>query len=162
MTEFPTIFPSYYISCTTHIHVTIRTNVTTKDTSYSDSGAQNLGQLFFDEDLINSVYQLSPYNDHLSTPNRTTSSQDSLYSSANGDGYSAVVSVSQLGDSLANSLVGYITIGVNRSATSVETNGGRSNIVSALPTVTSTPGARAAAYTLDASEGYFVEFDCYS
>ncbi|KGO40002.1 Intradiol ring-cleavage dioxygenase, core [Penicillium expansum] len=139
MTEFPTIFPGYYISCTTHIHVTIRTN-----------------------DLINSVYQLAPYNDHLSTPNRTTSSQDSLYSSANGDGYSAVVSVSQLGDSLADSLVGYITIGVNRSATSVETNGGRSNIVGALPTVTPTPGARAAAYALDASEGYFVECDCYS
>lgn len=60
--------------------------------------------------------------------------------------------MSQLGDSLADSLVGYITIGVNRSATSVETNGGRSNIV----------GARAAAYALDASEGYFVECDCYS
>lgn len=70
--------------------------------------------------------------------------------------------MSQLGDSLADSLVGYITIGVNRSATSVETNGGRSNIVGALPTVTPTPGARAAAYALDASEGYFVECDCYS
>ncbi|KAJ5704750.1 hypothetical protein N7536_000439 [Penicillium majusculum] len=134
MTEFLTIFPGYYISRTTHIHVTVQTNVTGKDTSYSDAGVQHLGQLFFDENLINSVYQLSPYKAHLSTLN---------------------LDVSKLGDSLADGLVGYITIGVNRSATPAETTGGSVNDVGALPTVTPTLGAQAAAYALDASEGYF-------
>lgn len=155
MTEFLTIFPGYYISRTTHIHVTVQTNVTGKDSSYSDAGVQHLGQLFFAEDLINSVYQFAPYKSHLSTLNRTTNSEDSLYSSANGDGYSSVVSVSKLGESLADGLVGYITIGVNRSATPAETTGGSVNVVGALPTVTLTPGAQAAAYALDTSEGYF-------
>ncbi|KAF4765916.1 hypothetical protein N7455_005777 [Penicillium solitum] len=155
MTELLTIFPGYYISRTTHIHLTVQTNVTGKDTSYSDAGVQHLGQLFFDENLINSVYQLSPYKAHISTLNRTTNSEDTLYSSANGDGYSAVVDVSKLGDSLADGLVGYITIGVNRSATPAETTGGSVNDVGALPTVTPTLGAQAAAYALDASEGYF-------
>lgn len=155
MTEFLTIFPRYYISRTTHIHVTVQTNVTGKDTSYSDAGIKHLGQLFFDENLINLVYQLSPYKAHISTLNRTTNSEDTLYSSANGDGYSAVVDVSKLGDSLADGLVGYITIGVNRSATPAETTGGSVNDVGALPTVTPTLGAQAAAYALDASEGYF-------
>lgn len=155
MTEFLTIFPGYYISRTTHIHVTVQTNVTGKDSSYSDAGVQHLGQLFFDEDLINSIYQLAPYKAHLSTLNRTTNAEDSLYSSANGDGYSAVVDVSKLGESLADGLVGYITIGVNRTATAALTTGGSVNVVGALPTVTPSPGAQAAAYALDASEGYF-------
>lgn len=155
MTEFLTIFPGYYISRTTHIHVTVQTNVTGKDSSYSAAGVQHLGQLFFEEDLINSVYQEAPYSAHLSTLNRTTNAEDSLYSSASGDGYSAVVSVSQLGKALSDGLVGYITIGVNTSATPAETTGGSVNVVGALPTVTPSAGAQAAAYSLDASEGYY-------
>ncbi|KGO68389.1 hypothetical protein PITC_070140 [Penicillium italicum] len=138
-----------------HIHVTVQTNATCKDTSYSNSGVQYLYQLFLDEDLINSVYQLASYNDHLSTLNRTTNSQDSLYSIANVDGYSAVVSMSKLGDSLADVLVGHITICVSHSAPPAETTSGSDNVAGALPTVTPTPDARAAAYALDASDGYF-------
>lgn len=66
-----------------------------------------------------------------------------------------MVSVSQLGESLSDGLVGYITIGVNTTATLAETTGGSVNVVGALPTVTPSPGAQAAAYALDASEGYY-------
>jgi len=79
MTDFLAIFPGYYISRTTHIHVTVQTNVTGKDSSYSVASVQHLGQLFFEEDLINSVYQEAPYRAHLSTLNRTTNAEDSLY-----------------------------------------------------------------------------------
>jgi hypothetical protein len=151
----PTMFPGYNIFRTTHIHVTNQITLTGNDSSYSDAGVQHLGQLFFDEDLIDSVYQLDTYKAHLSTLDRTTNSEDSLYSTANGDGYSSVVSVSKLGKSLANGLVGYITIGLNHSATPAETTGGSVNVIGALRAVTPTPGAQAAAYALDASEGYF-------
>ncbi|KAK5806118.1 hypothetical protein VI817_000376 [Penicillium citrinum] len=120
----------------------------TREDGYSVAGIQHLGQLFFEEDLINS-------RAHHSTLNRTINAEDSLYSSANGNGYSAVVSVSQLGESLSDGLVGYITIGVNTTATPAETTGGSVNVVGALPTVTPSPGAQAAAYALDASEGYY-------
>ncbi|KAJ5557058.1 hypothetical protein N7494_000973 [Penicillium frequentans] len=155
MTEFLTIFPGYYISRTTHIHVTVQTNVTGKDTSYNQASVQHLGQLFFEEELINSVYQLQPYKDHLSTLNRTTNAEDSLYSTANSDGYSAVVSTALLGHVIADGLVGSITIGVNRSATPAETTGGSVNVVGYLPTASPTAGAQAAAYVIDAEEGYF-------
>lgn len=58
--EFLTIFPGYYDSRTTHIHVTVQFNVTGDDTSYSDAAIQHIGQLSFPEELINSVYKLAP------------------------------------------------------------------------------------------------------
>ena len=54
MAEFLTLFPGYYTFRTTHIHVTIQANIT-NDTSYSVRAVQHIGQLFFDEDLLNSV-----------------------------------------------------------------------------------------------------------
>lgn len=108
MIEFLTLFPGYYITRTSHIHVTVQTNIT-NGTGFSESKIQHIGQLFFEEDLLNEVYQLSPYSDHLETLNRTTNAEDSLYSSASSDGYSAVISVSQIGDALADGLVGYVS-----------------------------------------------------
>lgn len=108
MAEFLTLFPGYYITRTAHIHVTVQTDVT-NGTSYSTSAVQHIGQLFFDEDLLNSVYQLSPYVDHLASLNRTTNTEDSLFSDATSDGYSAIISVEQVGDSLADGLVGYVS-----------------------------------------------------
>lgn len=108
MIEFVTKFPGYYVTRTTHIHVTGQTDIT-NGTSYSKSKVQHIGQLFFEEDLLNSVYALSPYVEHLSTLNRTTNSEDSLYSDASSDGYSAVISVTQLGDNIEDGLVGYVS-----------------------------------------------------
>ncbi|KAH8714695.1 Intradiol ring-cleavage dioxygenase [Ilyonectria robusta] len=134
MIEFITKFPGYYVTRTTHIHVTAQTNIT-NGTSYSASKVQHVGQLFFDEDLLNSVYALSPYVEHLATLNRTTNAEDKLYSSASSDGYSAVISVSQLGDSLEDGLVGYITIGVNTTADAIAVTGDSVNPQGWLPTV---------------------------
>lgn len=151
MIEFLTKFPGYYVTRTTHIHVTAQTNIT-NGTSYSASKVQHVGQLFFDEDLLNSVYALSPYVEHLATLNRTTNAEDKLYSSASSDGYSAVISVSQLGDSLEDGLVGYvstificlkrrdanriqITIGVNTTADAIAVTGDSVNPQGWLPTV---------------------------
>ncbi|KAH8898618.1 aromatic compound dioxygenase [Thozetella sp. PMI_491] len=83
---------------------------------YSQSAVQHLGQLFFDEDLINSVYNLSPYSAHLATLNRTTNAEAKLFSTVTAGGYSAPISVEQIGDGISEGLVGYITIGVNSTA----------------------------------------------
>ena len=106
--EFLTKFPGYYITRTTHIHVTAQTDIK-NGTSYSSSAVQHIGQLFFEEDLLNRVYSSSPYKEHLSTLNRTTNSEDSLFSDASSDGYSAVISVSQLTKRLADGLIGYVS-----------------------------------------------------
>jgi protocatechuate 3,4-dioxygenase beta subunit len=108
MAEFLTKFPGYYTSRTTHIHVTVQSN-TTAGTSYSVSGTQHLGQVFFDEALLAKVYAVSPYSAHLATLNRTTNAEDSLYASASADGYNAMVSVEMIGDSIEDGLVGYVS-----------------------------------------------------
>ncbi|KAJ5933578.1 hypothetical protein N7454_005907, partial [Penicillium verhagenii] len=152
--EFLTIFPGYYDSRTTHIHVTVQSNVTGDDTSYSDASIQHVGQLFFEEDLINSVYQLSPYHAHLSTLNRTLNAEDSVYTVAMTDGYSAIISTELLGETLADGLIGYITIGINKSASAISTTGTEVNVQGYIPTVSLTSGAQAAANTNDLAQGY--------
>ncbi|KAI9733918.1 MAG: hypothetical protein M1834_002573 [Cirrosporium novae-zelandiae] len=154
MTEFLTIFPGYYASRTTHIHVTVQTNVSGTDTSYSNASVQHVGQIFFQESLINKVYELSPYKAHLSTLNRTTNSEDSLMSVANADGYSAMVSTAMLGDSLEDGLVGYITVGVNSTADAIAVTGTDVNVQGWLPTVSLASGAQASASAIDAAAGY--------
>lgn len=109
MVEFLTKFPGYYVTRTTHIHVTAQTNIT-NGTFYSQSKVQHIGQLFFEEELLNTVYALEPYAAHLDTLNRTTNAEDRLYSTASSEGYSAVISVSKLGDTVADGLVGYVSI----------------------------------------------------
>ncbi|KAI8714026.1 hypothetical protein NCS52_01121900 [Fusarium sp. LHS14.1] len=153
MVEFLTKFPGYYITRTTHIHVTAQTNVSA-GTSYSSSNVQHIGQLFFEETLLNHVYEHSPYSEHLATLNRTTNSEDSLYSDASSDGYSAVISVSQITKDIEDGLVGYITIGVNASADALAITGGGVNPQGYLPTVSIDPSKYAEATRIDRADGY--------
>ncbi|KAF4458149.1 extracellular dioxygenase [Fusarium albosuccineum] len=132
MIEFLTKLPGYYITRTTHIHVTAQTNIT-NGTSYSHS---------------------KPYKEHLATLNRTTNSEDSLFSDASADGYSAVISVSQLTDRIEDGLVGYITIGVNPTADGLATTGGGVNPQGWLPTVSINPTKYAQASQIDKADGY--------
>jgi hypothetical protein len=65
--------------------------------------------VFFTEELLSEVYAVEPYSAHLKTHNRTTNAADTLYTSASSDGYSAVVSVEWIGDSIEDGLVGYVS-----------------------------------------------------
>ncbi|KAJ5999794.1 hypothetical protein N7481_000203 [Penicillium waksmanii] len=152
--EFLTIFPGYYDNRTTHIHATVQHNVTGDDTSYSVTAIQHIGQLFFPEELINSVYKLAPYHALLSTLNRTLNSEDSVYKSAMTDGYSAMISTELLGETLADGLIGYITIVVNKSAAAIATTGTQVNVQGYPPTVSLTSGAQAVANTNDLAQEY--------
>jgi hypothetical protein len=58
---------------------------------------------------FNHVYKYSPYNEPLVTLNRATNIEDSLYSDASSDGYSAVISVSQVAKDIEDGLVGYVS-----------------------------------------------------
>lgn len=153
MAEFLTKFPGYYVTRSTHIHVTAQANVTT-GVSYSDSAVQHIGQFFFEEDVLSQVYALSPYSAHLETLNRTTNSEDSLYSSANADGYSSVIEIDFLGDDISAGLVGYITVGINASAAALVTTGGSVNPQGFIPTVSVSAAKATAAAAIDKADGY--------
>lgn len=133
--------------------MTVQTNVKGRNTSYSDAAVQHLGQLSFEEELTSQVYQLAPYKAHLSTLNRTTNSKDSLPSTASSNGYSAMVDINFLGDTIADGLVCYITVCVNRTAEAAAITGGSMNVVGTIPTASISSGAEAAAATKDIAEG---------
>ncbi|KAH7240516.1 hypothetical protein B0J15DRAFT_516037 [Fusarium solani] len=138
--EFLTKVPGYYITRTTHIHITAQPNISA-GTSYSASSRR-----------FNHVYKYSPYNEPLVTLNRATNIEDSLYSDASSDGYSAVISVSQVAKDVEDGLVGYITIGVNASADALAITGGGVNPRGYLPTVSIDPSKYAEANQVDKAE----------
>ncbi|PBK61461.1 aromatic compound dioxygenase [Armillaria solidipes] len=154
--EFLTIFPGYYASRTTHIHIAVHVNGSVSEdgtNTLATSNIQHVGQLFFEESLINQVYEIEAYTAHLSTLDRVTNDADTIIGGANSDGYSAFVSTELLGDSLEDGLVGYITVGVDTTAIFDTSN---SNPVGVIPTVSLAEGAEASASAVDASEGLTV------
>lgn len=153
MAEFLTVFPGYYVTRATHIHITAQAGAGPNQ-SYSTTDIQHIGQLFFDEDLLEEVYSLSPYSAHLETLNRTSNADDSIYSVANADGYSAIVDVSLLGEAISDGLLGYITVGINSSAAGLATTGTDVNPNGFIPTVSVSPEKVAQATAIDKADGY--------
>lgn len=153
MAEFLTTFPGYYVTRATHIHITAQEGAGANQT-YSNTDIQHVGQLFFEEDLLNEVYSLSPYSAHLATLNRTLNSEDSIYSVANAGGYSAIIDVALLGETVADGLVGYITVGINSSAAGLATTGTDVNPNGFIPTVSVSPEKVAQATAVDKADGY--------
>ncbi|KAK1709862.1 Intradiol ring-cleavage dioxygenase [Colletotrichum lupini] len=153
MIEFLTKFPGYYTSRSTHIHVAVQANAS-DGVGFSQSALQHVGQLFFEEDLLSQVYAVSPYSAHLETLNRTTNAEDSVLSSASEDGYSPFISVSLLGDTVEDGLVGYITIGVNSTGDSIATTGTDVNPQGWIPTVSVGTEKMAQATAADRAAGY--------
>lgn len=153
MAEFLTTFPGYYVTRATHIHVTAQANAG-PNSSYSNLDIQHIGQVFFEEDLLTEVYSLSPYSAHLATLNRTLNADDSIYSVANADGYSAMIDVDLLGETVADGLVGYITVGINSSAAGLATTGTDVNPNGFIPTVSVSPEKVAQATAIDKADGY--------
>ncbi|KAK0199538.1 Intradiol ring-cleavage dioxygenase [Desarmillaria ectypa] len=154
--EFLTIFPGYYASRTTHIHIAVHVNGSVSEdgtNTLTTSNIQHVGQLFFEESLINQVYEIGAYTAHLSTLDRVTNDADTIIGGANSDGYSAFISTELLGDSLEDGLVGYITVGVDTTAIFDTSN---SNPVGVIPTVSLAEGAEASASAVDAAEGLTV------
>lgn len=121
MIEFLTKFPGYHTSRTTHIHVALQANASNA-VSYSQSTVSHVGQLFLNEAMLSQIYAVSPYAAHIESLNRTSNVNDSISSSASKNGYSPFISLSLLGDTVEDGLVGYVTTGVNTTA-EVETSG---------------------------------------
>lgn len=73
-----------------------------------------------------------------------------MYVDGNTGGYSAVITTELLGDTLADGLIGYITVTVNTTNIVDMSN---TNPVGVIPTVSLAEGAEASASAVDACEG---------
>lgn len=110
--QFTTLIPGYYTSRAPHIHLlahfngTIQTNET-----YTGGYVSHVGQLFFDQDLITQVNEISPYS--TSTQQFTTNADDSILAQEADDGIDPVVEYSLLGDTLEDGIFAWISVGID-------------------------------------------------
>ncbi|KAF2704600.1 aromatic compound dioxygenase [Pleomassaria siparia CBS 279.74] len=112
--QFSGVFPGHYTGRTAHIHVLSHHNVVTSDKSYgtivTGGTISHVGQLFFDQSLITSVEQLSPYSTNRQT--LTTNAQDGILAgeAATTD---PVLNYVLLGSTVADGIFGWVTVGIN-------------------------------------------------
>lgn len=79
-----------------------------------DTTAAHVGQIFFDQDLIDEVEQLEPYSSN--TQSRMSNSGDDIFAqeAATSDPFMEYV---YLGDSVRDGLLAWLAFGVNTTAT---------------------------------------------
>ncbi|KAL1718380.1 Intradiol ring-cleavage dioxygenase [Schizophyllum commune] len=81
----------------------------------SSSGSLlHIGQFYFDEDLNDAVFGIAPYTDN--TNRRTLNENDGILQGAIRQGDDPYIDVEYLGDDLSSGILGYITLGVDTSA----------------------------------------------
>ncbi|KAH8656682.1 Intradiol ring-cleavage dioxygenase [Tricladium varicosporioides] len=114
--QFSTVFPGHYSGRTTHHHMVAHLNATVLPNNTLVGGTvAHVGQLFWDQDVINSVEATYPYNTNNVT--LTTNAEDRVFGVETEDTDSVpVFEYVMLGDSISDGLFGWVTIGVNTSA----------------------------------------------
>ncbi|KAL2839103.1 Intradiol ring-cleavage dioxygenase [Aspergillus pseudoustus] len=115
--QFKSIFPGHYSGRATHIHVVAHVGATTLPNNTITGGhVAHIGQLFFDQDLITEVEATYPYS--TSDVEITLNADDRVVLVETEDTASdPFFEYALLGDSLADGLFAWITLGVNVSAT---------------------------------------------
>ncbi|MBQ0847733.1 intradiol ring-cleavage dioxygenase [Streptomyces sp. BH-SS-21] len=64
---FETIVPGWYTPRTCHIHVKVHTGGEKEDGTYEGGKVNYTGQLFFDDDIAEQIFELEPYSKHSGT-----------------------------------------------------------------------------------------------
>ncbi|KAI9366745.1 Intradiol ring-cleavage dioxygenase, partial [Zopfochytrium polystomum] len=111
--EVTTIFPGYYVGRTPHIHVTVHTGGSVgPDGTYVGGALRHVGQLFPGDDAAAAVYAAAPSLYGTAGTDFLRLAGDSI---AMGGGYAGkgVLSLSSLGPSISQGLIGAVTIYVD-------------------------------------------------
>jgi protocatechuate 3,4-dioxygenase beta subunit len=122
--QFTTIYPGYYTGRATHIHAKVFPEWTPipENNTFNAGRLSHTGQFFFDEDMNMVIDKMYPYvtNPIKDSRGRTRNWQDSLnifHDSHGPEGkYNPIFKVHLVGGVLSQGLIGYITMGVNASA----------------------------------------------
>ncbi|KAL1702519.1 Intradiol ring-cleavage dioxygenase [Schizophyllum commune] len=115
--ELTTTYPGYYQGRTAHIHTMVHLDWSQTESGQLQSSSGSLlhiGQFYFDEDLNDAVFGIAPYTDN--TNRRTLNENDGILQGAIRQGDDPYIDVEYLGDDLSSGILGYITLGVDTSA----------------------------------------------
>ncbi|WEW59949.1 hypothetical protein PRK78_005431 [Emydomyces testavorans] len=114
--EFRTLFPGHYKGRAVHIHLaTHQEGQVLPNNTFKSTRASYVGQIYFDQNLINQVERLAPYTDNLQklTPNsQDVFLQDQLRKSH----WSPVVQTRLLGSTVEEGVYAWITVAINTTA----------------------------------------------
>ncbi|KAJ4416936.1 hypothetical protein N0V82_006486 [Gnomoniopsis sp. IMI 355080] len=113
---FETLVPGHYSGRTNHVHMIAHLNPTVLPNNTLTGGTvPHVGQLFYDQDLVDAVEATYPYNTN--TIDQTTNAEDRVFGiETEDDGTDPVLEYVYLTDDLTDGLFGWITIAVNTSA----------------------------------------------
>jgi protocatechuate 3,4-dioxygenase beta subunit len=75
--KFETIVPGWYTPRTCHIHLKVHTGGEKEDGTYEGGKVNFTGQLFFDDEIAESIFALEPYSKH--TGSSTKLADDMVY-----------------------------------------------------------------------------------
>ncbi|MFC9130599.1 intradiol ring-cleavage dioxygenase [Streptomyces sp. NPDC057099] len=75
--KFETIVPGWYTPRTCHIHLKVHTGGAKEDGTYEGGKVNYTGQLFFDDEIAESIFALEPYSKH--TGSYTKLADDMVY-----------------------------------------------------------------------------------
>ena len=114
--QFHTVFPGHYAARTTHQHVMAHINATKlANDTITGGNIAHVGQIFYDQDLIDAVEATYPYNTN--TIAMTSNADDQILATETENSDSdPLVEYAFLGDDLSDGIFGWITIAVNQSA----------------------------------------------
>ncbi|EAL92125.1 hypothetical protein KXW98_008563 [Aspergillus fumigatus] len=115
--SFNTLFPGHYSGRTTHHHIIAHLNATLLPNNTLTGGTvPHIGQLFWDQSLIDEVEATSPYSTN--TVAQTTNAEDRVFSDeTSGTTSDPVFNYVRLGDSVEDGLLGWVTVAVDLTAT---------------------------------------------
>ncbi|KAG9415064.1 hypothetical protein AC1031_008490 [Aphanomyces cochlioides] len=112
--HFTTKFPGYYTSRAVHIHVLgNHGGQVAANNTYIGSTVSNVGQLFFDQDLITQVSATGTYA--TSNQQLTLNANDSIFGQETATGFDPVMEYVFVGDSIEDGIFAWITVGINAS-----------------------------------------------
>ncbi|KAI8069323.1 Intradiol ring-cleavage dioxygenase [Gongronella butleri] len=111
---FDSVFPGWYTGRAVHIHTMVHINGSKADNgSYIGGTAIHTGQLFFAQELIDSIASIDPYA--TSTQQRMNNTDDSILQEENSGGYNAYAQYEAVNGSIENGIVSWITLGVDEN-----------------------------------------------
>jgi protocatechuate 3,4-dioxygenase beta subunit len=114
--QVQTKVPGHYSGRTNHIHIIAHIGATVlANGTLTGGNIPHIGQLFFDQSLINEVEALSPYSTN--TQSLTTNAEDRVFSDETADSVSdPVIEYVLLGDTIDDGIFGWVNFGVNVDA----------------------------------------------
>lgn len=117
--QFNTIFPGHYSGRTNHHHLIVHLNASIlPNDTLTGGNVPHIGQLFWDQDLIEEVEATYPYSTNNIT--QTTNAEDRVFSDeTNNTSSDPVFEYVYLGNDIRDGLFAWVTVAINTSASYV-------------------------------------------